>query len=110
MPNFYPSDMGPSRMGGGDSPPMAEGDHGVDRSEAPKAPEEETNTALVPDSAFPGGKPKPGDTITATVVRCFEDECEVSFKNQPQKPGAQPSQKGMEEMPADEELDLMAKE
>lgn len=96
MPNYYPDEAA------GAGPPNAA------PNKPPMNPKEgeEPETSLVPLSVFPNGV-KPGDKFTGTVVHLYEDEAEVSIEaSSEEKPETQePST-----MPADDELDSLAKE
>lgn len=63
----------------------------------------ETKTALVPTSVLGEPKPKPGDTCTFKVTKCFEDECQIEYlsrgsDSKSETDGVSEQLEGMEDM------------
>lgn len=104
--DYYPEVADEAPAKGAASEPMP--DETGENTEAKPAEKEgeEPESTLVPLTAF-SGEVKAGDTGTFTVVHVYEDEVEVSLKGG--EPKREKSQKPSE-MPAGDELDLLAKE
>lgn len=79
----------------GDSPPMPDAGKG---GEAP-----EGTTALIPKTLLGGKEFKVGEEVVLKIVHEYEDEVEVEYAKEPEKPEAE-----KEPMSSDDEIEMMA--
>ncbi len=85
---------------GMDEAAPSEADESKPHDEDQEGEESESQTTLVPKSMFGGKEPQPGDVCKFEIEHIYEDEVEIRYVNDNEKPKSEMSM-------ADEKMDQM---